>query len=61
MQVVERKISIKPLKRWAVEMLSPGVPLRELLLSYPDNLEGEAFLHLIPTWLRLLDQSKDLH
>ena len=58
MQVVERKISIKPLKRWALEMLSSGVPLRELLLSYPDELEGETFLHLIPTWLQLLSQSK---
>lgn len=54
---IAHMVSIKELKRWALEKLPRNIPLRDLLLSYPDELEAEAIVHLIPTWLRILNGS----
>ena len=50
----ERKVRITPLKEFVLNRLSQGLPLRDLLLSEPDELSPNEFLVKCEVWLKLL-------
>jgi hypothetical protein len=49
---IRRHVVLKGLKRFALETL-PGGPLRDDILSQPDELSTEEFLASARVWLRL--------
>jgi len=48
-----RYISIKSLKSWAVERLSPASSLRRLILAEPESMDPQEFCSKAQTWLLL--------
>ncbi len=52
------KLSIKRLKKFAAENLSPSSPLRDVLLSEKDWLSPSEFLAKAEVWLALLRRTR---
>ena len=53
----DRRVRITSLKEFALDRLSQGLPLRDLLLSEPDELSPNEFLVKCEVWLKLLKRS----
>jgi hypothetical protein len=48
-----RTVNISSLKDFAAEYLQPDHPLRLVLFAQDDVMSAEAFLAMIPVWLKL--------
>lgn len=48
------EIDISPVKELVMENFAPGSPIREAIGGEPSKISVEAFLILLPVWLRLL-------
>ena len=51
------KVAIRPVKD-VVRMLPPGHPLRVVVLSEPDELDGNEYFVKLSVWLRLLPKDE---
>ena len=51
---LDRKISLTGLKRLALHDLPPDSPVRDDILSQPDDVSPDEFLSDCAVWLRLL-------
>lgn len=59
MQSTQRRVCVKPLKRFALEKLPQDSPLREVLLCERDELEVSELLARLEIWLLLLRRIRD--
>src|SRR5256885_15959538 len=53
----ERRVSIKPLKSWAVEKLPSGSKLRGLILAELESMDPQEFCSKVQTWLLLANET----
>ena len=51
---IYRTVNISPMKQFAMERLSQGSALRNLILSEPDLMSPEAYLAKTEIWMKLL-------
>lgn len=51
--LLKHYVDMKPVKRFAVEIL-PECPLKEILLLEDDKLDAHTFFARLPVWLRLI-------
>lgn len=52
--ISQRVVNIRRLKDFALEKLKSNSPLRDVILSEPDQLTASDFLAKLHIWLRLL-------